>query len=287
MGSVTSQMEVHAAGGRLTVAVTVASLHHAQPRMGWVIVFDDLSDLLKANKQAAWQEVARRVAHEIKNPLTPIALSAERIQRHIERGDGQPDPASLQVIRDCSQTIGSAVETVRSLVDEFSAMARFPASQPRPADLNTIVRDAIALFNGRLDGIQLRTTLAEGLPPVLADPAAMQRALANIVDNAAEALQQSLVKDVLISTALLQARDAVELVIADSGPGVGQEAKEKLFLPYFSTKRRGTGLGLAIVGRIVEEHRGSVRIEENAPIGTRFVIELPVAAADAQSATTH
>jgi nitrogen fixation/metabolism regulation signal transduction histidine kinase len=255
--------------------------------MGWVIVFDDLSDLLKANKQAAWQEVARRVAHEIKNPLTPIALSAERIQRHIERGDGQPDPASLQVIRDCSQTIGSAVETVRSLVDEFSAMARFPASQPRPADLNTIVRDAIALFNGRLDGIQLRTTLAEGLPPVLADPAAMQRALANIVDNAAEALQQSLVKDVLISTALLQARDAVELVIADSGPGVGQEAKEKLFLPYFSTKRRGTGLGLAIVGRIVEEHRGSVRIEENAPIGTRFVIELPVAAADAQSATTH
>ena len=278
MGSVTSQMEVQAGGGRSTVAVTVASLHHAQQRIGWVIVFDDLSDLLKANKQAAWQEVARRVAHEIKNPLTPIALSAERIHRHLER-DGPPDQASLGVIRDCSETIANAVETVRSLVDEFSVMARFPASQPRPADLNAIVRDALALFNGRLDGVHLRTELAESLPPVMADPAAMQRAVANIVDNAAEALQQSLVKEVLISTAQIEARDVVELIIADSGPGVDQEVKEKLFFPYFSTKRRGTGLGLAIVGRIVEEHRGAVRVEENSPLGTRFVIELPIATA--------
>lgn len=283
MGSVTSQMEVQTGGGRSTVAVTVASLHHALQRMGWVIVFDDLSDLLKANKQAAWQEVARRVAHEIKNPLTPIALSAERIHRHLERGDGPPDQASLRVILDCSETIANAVETVRGLVDEFSVMARFPASQPRPADLNAIVRDALALFNGRLDGIQLRTELAEGLPSVMADPAAMQRAVANIVDNAAEALQQSLVKEVLISTALVESRDVVELAIADSGPGVNQEVKEKLFFPYFSTKRRGTGLGLAIVGRIVEEHRGAVRVEENSPLGTRFVIELPVATAHVQS----
>ena len=134
------------------------------------------------------------------------------------------------------------------------------------------------MFNGRLDAIQLQTSLAPGLPLVMADPGAMKRALANIVDNAAEAVEHSLVREVYISTALLESKDAIEIVIADTGPGVSQELKEKLFFPYFSTKKRGTGLGLAIVGRIVEEHRGSVRVEENSPVGTRFVVELPVAA---------
>ena len=290
MGSVTSQLEIQGRSGRLTVAVTVASLHHAQQRMGWVMVFDDLSDLLKANKQAAWQEVARRVAHEIKNPLTPIALSAERIIRHVERAvernaernaernpEGHADPASLRVIRECAVTVASAVETVRSLVNEFSAMARFPAAQPQPTDANALVQEALAMFNGRLDGITVQAAFAPNLPPVLADPRAIERAIANIVDNAAEAMQQSLLREVNISTALLAGGNMVEIVIADSGPGVSQEVKEKLFFPYFSTKRRGTGLGLAIVGRIIEEHHGSVRVEENSPVGARFILELPVA----------
>jgi nitrogen fixation/metabolism regulation signal transduction histidine kinase len=276
MGAATSQLEIDAQHARLNVAITVSSLHHGSQRLGYVVVFDDLSDLLKANKQAAWHEVARRIAHEIKNPLTPIALSAERIQRRLER-DRATDEGSLKVIADCARTISTAVETVRALVDEFSAMARFPASQPQPSDVNAIVESALALFNGRLDGINVSTSLAPNLPPVMADANAIQRAIANLVDNAAEAMQESLVREVQISTALVASRDVVEIMVADSGPGVSQDLKEKLFFPYFSTKKRGTGLGLAIVSRIVEEHHGSVRVEENSPVGARFVVELPVA----------
>jgi two-component system, NtrC family, nitrogen regulation sensor histidine kinase NtrY len=277
MGMTTSQLEMTLPRASLNVAVTVATLQHEAQRLGYVLVFEDLSDLLKAQKQAAWREVARRVAHEIKNPLTPIALSAERIRRHLERGT-RPDPASLTVIHSCAETIASAVETVRSLVDEFSTLARFPASQPKPASLNAIVESALAMFNGRLDGIRVRTVLAPNLPNVMADPEAIKRALANLVDNAAEALQTSLVREILISTSLVSSHDCVELVIADTGHGVTQELKEKLFLPYFSTKKRGTGLGLAIVNRIIEDHHGSIRVEENKPVGARFIVELPVAA---------
>jgi PAS domain S-box-containing protein len=280
MRTTTSQMEVTVRGTVFTLAVTAASLQHRGERQGYVVVFEDLSDLLHAQKQAAWREVARRVAHEIKNPLTPIALSAERIRRHLERGE-QPDAASLAVIDSCAQTIAGAVETVRTLVDEFSTLARFPASRPQPANINLIVEDALAMFNGRLDGIQITTLLASELPPVMADPEAMKRALANLVDNAAEAVQESMVKEVQISTALAGERDCVEVVIADSGHGVTQELKEKLFLPYFSTKGRGTGLGLAIVSRIVEDHHGSIRVEENSPVGARFIVELPVATGEA------
>ena len=275
MGSVTSQMEVQASRTALDVAVTVAALHHGAQKLGYVIVFEDLSDLLKAQKQAAWREVARRVAHEIKNPLTPIALSAERIRRHLERGT-PPEEASLQIIASCSDTITDAVETVRTLVDEFSTMARFPTSQPQPSNINAIIQSALSMFNGRLEGIQVSTYLAPDLPPVLADPNAMKRVIANIVDNAADAMQDSLVREVHISTALIPNGDMVEIIIADTGHGVSQEAKEKLFLPYFSTKKRGTGLGLAIVGRIIEDHHGSVRVEENSPLGARFIVELPV-----------
>jgi nitrogen fixation/metabolism regulation signal transduction histidine kinase len=280
MRTTTSQMEVTVRGTVFTLAVTAASLQHRGERQGYVVVFEDLSDLLHAQKQAAWREVARRVAHEIKNPLTPIALSAERIRRHLERGE-KPDAASLAVIDSCAQTIAGAVETVRTLVDEFSTLARFPASRPQPANINLIVEDALAMFNGRLDGIQITTLLASELPPVMADPEAMKRALANLVDNAAEAVQESMVKEVQISTALAGERDCVEVVIADSGHGVTQELKEKLFLPYFSTKGRGTGLGLAIVSRIVEDHHGSIRVEENSPVGARFIVELPVATGEA------
>jgi len=275
-GTTTSQTEVTVERTVLTLAVTAASLHHRGERQGYVVVFEDLSDLLHAQKQTAWREVARRIAHEIKNPLTPIALSAERIRRHLERGE-QPDAASLAVIEGCAQTIAGAVETVRTLVDEFSTLARFPASRPQPANINAIVENALAMFNGRLDGIRITTALAPDLPPVMADAEAMKRALANLVDNAAEAMQDSMVKEVQISTALADARDSVEVVIADTGHGVTQELKEKLFLPYFSTKGRGTGLGLAIVSRIVEDHHGSIRVEENSPVGARFIVELPVA----------
>ncbi len=283
MGTVTSQMEFATTRVKLNLAVTVASLDapsarrgNGRQRAGYVMVLEDLTDILRAQKQSAWREVARRIAHEIKNPLTPLALSAERIRRHLDRG-AAPDSASMSVIRQCVTTIESSVETVRKLVDEFSTLARFPASKPQPSNINAIVDDALLMFNGRLDGIRVQRDLGAGLPPVQADPEAMKRAIANLVDNAAEALEDSLIKEIVISTTLMEDRDAVEIVVADTGHGVTPDTKEKLFLPYFSTKGRGTGLGLAIVGRIIEDHRGSIRVEENSPVGTRFVVELPVA----------
>jgi len=133
------------------------------------------------------------------------------------------------------------------------------------------------MFNGRLDNIQVRTRLGPDLPNVMADPEAVKRAIANLVDNAAEAMQHSVLREIQISTSLVASRDAIEVVVADTGHGVTQELKERLFLPYFSTKRRGTGLGLAIVNRIIEDHHGSIRVEENEPMGTKFIVELPVA----------
>jgi two-component system nitrogen regulation sensor histidine kinase NtrY len=285
MGMTTSQMEMPLPRGVLHVAVTVATLKHQSERSGYVVVFEDLSDLLKAQKQAAWREVARRVAHEIKNPLTPIALSAERIQRHLDRAT-PADPASLGIVRSCAETIAGAVETVRSLVDEFSTLARFPVAKPQPADINEIIENALSMFNGRLDGIGLHKSLAPDLPKVMADSEAIKRAVANLVDNAAEASQGAVLREIEICTALVASRDAVEITVSDTGHGVTRELKEKLFLPYFSTKKRGTGLGLAIVSRIVEDHRGSIRIEENHPVGTRFIVELPVVLESTPAAVT-
>jgi two-component system, NtrC family, nitrogen regulation sensor histidine kinase NtrY len=278
MGMTAAQMEVPSGGRALEVGVTVAAMigSGAKRRLGYVIVFDDLSDLLKAQKQAAWREVARRVAHEIKNPLTPIALSADRIRRHLDRGT-HPDAASLEIIRHCSETIASSVDTVRTLVDEFSTLARFPASHPHPASINAIVESTLNMFDGRLAGVTVHKDLAPDLPKVMADPEAIKRALANLVDNAAEAMEGAILREMRVSTNLVTTRDAVEILIEDTGHGVTQELKEKLFLPYFSTKKRGTGLGLAIVSRIIEDHHGSIRVEENRPVGTRFIIELPLA----------
>jgi len=281
MGSASTQMEIALPRARLNVSVTAAALspsgaRESRERLGYVLVFEDLSDLLKAQKQAAWREVARRVAHEIKNPLTPIALSAERIRRHLE--GGRPANAdSLAVIDSCAETIKGAVEAVRSLVDQFSSLAQFPSSQPQPASINAIVESALAMFDGKLADIRVATFLAPDLPAVMADPEAIKRVLANLVDNAAEAMQDSLVREVHISTGMVGGKDAVEVTVADTGHGVTPELKERLFLPYFSTKKRGTGLGLAIVSRIVEEHHGSIRVEENSPLGARFIVELPVA----------
>jgi len=295
MGSTSAQLEVTvsareardgspgaASATTLVLSVTAASMERRsgpiapRQRLGYVMVFEDLSELLQAQKQAAWREVARRIAHEIKNPLTPIALSAERIRRHVTRGT--PDEASRTVMAACTDMITSSVETVRKLVDEFSTLARFPAPQLLPTDLNAAVTEALAQFDGRLGDIQVSTFLAKELPPVLADAEAIKRVIANLVDNSAEAMSGTAVRELVIATAVLGGRDTVELSVADSGPGVTAAVKERLFMPYFSTKQRGTGLGLAIVARIIEDHHGTIRVEENQPVGVRFVIELPVAA---------
>ncbi|MBS1877283.1 MAG: HAMP domain-containing protein [Acidobacteria bacterium] len=277
-GLAATQLELKTQGKTMNLAVTVAALDPGTAA-GFVLVLEDTSELLRAQRVAAWQEVARRVAHELKNPLTPIALGAERIARQIDRG---LTADSERIIRECSVTIAREVETVRTLVDEFSQFSRFPASQPVPTDLNQIVRAGLEVFSGRLEGIDVRVSLEPELPRVNVDPEHFKRIVVNLVDNAAEAMQNSMVRGLLVATRLL-APEIVELVVADTGPGVSPEVKEKLFLPYFSTKRRGTGLGLAIVARIAADNAATIRVEENKPAGTRFIIEIPALPAAPES----
>jgi two-component system nitrogen regulation sensor histidine kinase NtrY len=287
MGSASCEMEMTApanghAGSTMYLLATVALLETGsgaeRVHRGYVLVLENATELLRAQKQSAWKEVARRVAHEIKNPLTPISLSAEQIRRHIDRlgatleAAGAESP-SVAVIRRSSEVISSSVESMRSLVDQFAALAEFPTAQPRPADLNAIVENSLALFAGRLQNIRLVRRLTPELPLVLADPEAMKRALGNLIDNAAEAMQQSLLRELRVTTELLPS-GMVEFAISDTGPGLTDEMRERLFLPYFSTKQRGTGLGLAIAAKIVQEHQGTIRAEKNEPAGARFIIEL-------------
>lgn len=282
MGIASAEISIPSAERILHLSATVALLEsgHTGPRehLGYVLVLEDVTQLLHAQKQSAWKEVARRVAHEIKNPLTPISLNAELIQRHITRltptfTEHAIEPRSLEVIQHSTEIIIASVETMRSLVNQFSALAEFPSARPQPADLNQIVDSSLALFSGRLGNIHLTRDLAKLLPLVLADPEALTRALSNLIDNAAEAMQDSLLRELHISTRLL-ASGWVEMAVADTGPGVTDDMRERLFLPYFSTKQRGTGLGLSIAAKIIQEHQGTIRVEKNSPVGARFIIEL-------------
>jgi hypothetical protein len=282
MGAASTEIEFHARGRIIHLAITSARLELAHGQQGTVLVVEDTTELLRAQRQLAWKEVAQRVAHEIKNPLTPIALSAERIGKHLDRS--QPD--SPNVIRKCSEVILGCVGTLHTLVDQFSALAQFPASQPRACDINKVAEEALALFAGRLDGITVQLRLEPGLPMVLADPEAIRRALANLIDNAAEAMQGSLLRVLGIGSSLSEDGGSVEIYVSDTGHGLTDEIRERLFLPFYSTKHRGTGLGLSIAAKIVQEHGGSLRAEANSPKGARFLMSLPLMEpASAQLAT--
>ncbi len=272
MGAASTEVEYHARGRTMHLAVTSARLELTRGQTGTVLVIEDTTELLRAQRQLAWKEVAQRVAHEIKNPLTPIALSAERIGRHLDRV--QPDSPS--VIRKCSEVILSCVGTLRTLVDQFSALAQFPAPQPRACDMNRVAEEALTLFADRLGGITVRRELQPGLPLVLADPDAIRRALANLIVNAAEAMQGSLLRVLSIRSGLSEDGSAVEVAVSDTGHGLTDEIRERLFLPFYSTKQRGTGLGLSIAAKIVQEHGGSIRAESNTPKGARFLMRLPL-----------
>ena len=272
-GMTSRQLDLRSDRRTRHLSITVSALEE-KLRSGCVIVVEDTSDLLRAQKAAAWNEVARRIAHEIKNPLTPIALCAERIARQLERVRLPEETA--RIVKDCTDTIADEVESVKNLVNEFAQFARFPAAQPVKCDLNEVVEGALAVFAGRLDGIELRTELGANLPPVNIDKEQFKRVVVNLVDNAAEAMQEALVKQVRIATRAATV-DTVELTVADTGCGVTLEDREKLFLPYFSTKGRGTGLGLAIVNHILADHSAHIRVEDNLPAGTRFIIEIPIA----------
>jgi len=236
---------------------------------GMVVVFDDVSPLVRAQKAAAWREVARRLAHEIKNPLTPIQLCAERLRRHFTQA---PEP-TRGLVEECTTTIVGEVESLKGLVDEFSQFARMPAPRAVPTDLHALLDDALGLYQGLFTDVEFRRQYAGTLPKVGVDQEQIRRVVINLVDNAIEAMDRRGAID--IETEHDRAGSMVRIVVADNGPGIPAAEREKLFLPHYSTKQRGSGLGLAIVRRIVAEHGGSIAVSDNTPRGTRFAIELP------------
>lgn len=247
---------------------------------GGVLVFDDVTPLIRTQRVAAWRDVARRLAHEIKNPLTPIQLCAERMRRHF---NGAP-PASRELVEECTTTIVGEVESLKALVDEFAQFARMPAPKTVPSDLNALLAETLALYNGLFRQITIEPRFEGGLPSVRVDVEQIRRVVINLVDNAVEALGGTHAAmrpggdapRIVVETRRDAVNGVVRVIVADNGPGIPAADREKLFMPYYSTKRRGSGLGLAIVRRIVAEHGGAIDVQSNEPQGTRFVIELPV-----------
>lgn len=270
-------------GIELTVALTATKLPADD---GVVLVIEDLSELIAAQRASAWQEVARRMAHEIKNPLTPIQLSAERIAKrfadsgHTENGAGNRvnDKGPItNVVRESTATILREVTSLKTMVDEFSRFARLPDTKLGPGDLNGVIEQAKAVFDGRFVRLVIDLELAAELPPVLLDPEQMKRVFVNLIENAVEAFDVNAEDPrIVVATRFDSARDLIVAEVADNGKGIAPADLQKLFQPYFSTKGRGTGLGLAIVKRIITEHNGRINVVTNQPHGAKFIIELPV-----------
>jgi len=245
---------------------------------GAVLMVEDVTEFVQAQRHAIWSEVARRMAHEIKNPLTPIRLSAERIAKHL-LGDSNAlaDPRYRRIVEEGTRIIQSEVQTLQRLVNEFAQFARLPEARLVEGEIHEVVRAAVQLYDARPEGVVLETDLAPDVPRLRFDAEHLKRALVNLIENAVEALDGvEGEKRITVSTRFVPERGSVRLSVADTGPGIAPSLREKLFTPYFSNKAKGMGLGLAIVRQIVAEHGGSVWVEENEPRGARFVIELPV-----------
>jgi nitrogen fixation/metabolism regulation signal transduction histidine kinase len=289
------------------VALTATALRGSSNEgRGVVVVIEDLSELLTAQRAAAWSEVARRVAHEIKNPLTPIQLSAERIARNFglgvtrrssegidqavttsngDHGGENGKGANLngnheeltRVVEECTNSITREVAGLKALVDEFARFARMPPPKREPGDVNEVIRQTAQLYNDRLAGIEMHLLLEPELPVAMLDVEQIKRVFVNLIDNALEALADvESERCIRITSRHDGARELLVAVVEDTGEGIPSGEIKRLFQPYFSTRGRGTGLGLAIVSRIISEHDGRVYAEASSPRGAKFVIELPV-----------
>jgi two-component system nitrogen regulation sensor histidine kinase NtrY len=277
--TVNKQIKVNVGGEYLSLMVHVSLLRdEAGKDMGMVVVFEDLSELEKAQRMAAWREVARRIAHEVKNPLTPIKLSAQRLIRRY----GESLSRDGAVFEECTGTIVHQVEELQRLVNEFSTFARLPSARLGPADLVTICEDALGLYRGGHHDISFEMECEEGVPVFDLDREQMHRVLINLLDNAVAAVETTQPpRLVLVRLSYDEILKIVRLEVEDSGPGVPAGDRLRLFEPYFSTKKGGTGLGLAIVSTIVADHNGYIRVQDNQPRGTRIIIELPARGARA------
>jgi two-component system nitrogen regulation sensor histidine kinase NtrY len=263
-------------GGRRLVLMVHASLlfDDNNEYMGMVVVFDDLTELQRMQRVAAWREVARRIAHEVKNPLTPIQLSAQRLRRrYLDKFKGDQG-----VFDECTRLIINQVDEMKRLVDEFSAFAKMPSSNPGPENLNEVVQDAVALYRQAHTDIAYVLELDESLPPVEIDRSQMNRVIGNLLENATMAVMGANTpeKTIKARTSYERLFHIATLEIIDTGPGIPGYIKERMFEPYFSTKKGGTGLGLVIVKSIITDHNGFIRVRDNRPSGTIFSIELPV-----------
>jgi len=259
-------------GQQTTLALALTPLRVSDGDFsGLIVVLDDLTQLIKAQKIAAWKEVAQRVAHEIKNPLTPIQLSGERIIKVL----GKSEPPDREVIIEGARTIIQEAKTIKSLVDEFSDFARLPKVKLQPADLHAIIEQVLGLFRDIFADIEFELRLAADVPtPLPLDPEQMKRAFINLIDNAIDAMNKK--GTVQIRTRYEPGPRRVLVEVADNGPGVPREDKDRVFLPYFSTKKKGRGLGLAIVDQIIREHNGTIGVQDNSPNGAKFIIILPL-----------
>ena len=265
------EMQLNMNGRNVTLRIMMTTLYDAANHfLGNVIVFDDLSELIKAQRMAAWQEVAKSLAHEIKNPLTPIQLCTERLRKkYYERGENYD-----KIFDDCTSTIIKEVNALKMLVNEFSNFARMPAAKPSPDNINSIIKDVVLLYSSAHKDININEDLSDPIPQINVDRDQIKRAFINLFENAVEAMNGN--GHVWIKTEYDDTVRMIRVEVADDGIGVSAEDKEKLFIPYFSRKKTGTGLGLAIVNRVVSDHNGKIMISDNSPRGTKFTIELPV-----------
>jgi len=290
LGPVVRNIELTFPGKTLHLATTVTFfVDSTGQRTGWVVALDDVTELLRVEKMMAWQEVARRLAHEIKNPLTPIQLSAERVLRRYKQllpsaqlvrtpGFSQAAFASFgNLLEECVRTIIQEAGSLKNLVDEFSRFARLPEVKAEEADLHKVLENTLSLYNGRIQDVQLRKYFGPDVPKLLMDSEQMKRVFINLFDNALEAMADNTQAKVLqIRTSCNTFQRSVRIEISDTGRGFPEEYQDSLFLPYFSTRKGGTGLGLAIVRQIISDHHGYVRAEPNIPRGTKIVIDLPL-----------
>lgn len=239
--------------------------------MGVVAVFEDLTEIEKAHRMAAWREVARRIAHEVKNPLTPIQLSAQRLKKRLSEKLTEPES---RLLKECTDMIVNQVDELKRLVNEFHKFARMPASNPVPSDIREIIMETLSLFREAHKEVNFVFNEDGAIPILNLDKSQIKRAIINIVENAVEAMEGK--GEVSIDLGYDKELQVVKVEISDNGPGIPSEYKTRLFEPYFSTKKHGTGLGLTIANTIISDHDGFIRVYDNKPKGTRFVIELPV-----------
>jgi two-component system nitrogen regulation sensor histidine kinase NtrY len=269
--SIRKQITLPAADTKIVLLVNVTTLKDEHNEfVGTVIVFDDLTQLLKAQRMAAWREVARRIAHEIKNPLTPIQLSAQRLRRRYLARFADDD----SVFDECTAMIIKQVDDLKNLVNEFSSFARMPASNPSLNNLNDVLNEAVVLFQEGHKEIDFQLQLEPDLPVFSLDREQIKRVILNLLDNAVAAVSGE--GKIIMKTSYNKDLDMVTLSVSDNGCGIHPEDKPRLFEPYFSTKKSGTGLGLAIVSTIISDHNGYIRVRDNEPQGTHFIVELPL-----------